>query len=112
MNQRRDLEALEMMFQNKSPSIFPFNELGSSEFQGTFHTNMSSALRCMGREDEAAVYLSNWLRLHGGTRPNFFGWTSGSWYLYGKLGIPGSTVACVPKARDILAEALRLQQAD
>ena len=93
MNQLGDLEALGMIFEIKSPSIYPFNVLGSSEFHGTFHTNMISALQCMGREDEAAAYLSNWLRLHGCTKPNFIGWTSGSWYLDGKPGIPGSTMA-------------------
>ena len=93
MNQRRDLEALEIIVESKSPTIYPFNELGSSEFQGTFHTCMSSALRCRGRENEAAVYLSNWLRLHGCTKPDFPRWTSGSWNLYGKPGTSGSTMA-------------------
>jgi hypothetical protein len=57
MNQLGDTEALEMKFEIKSPSFlfFTSNELGSSEFQGTFHTNISSALRCMGHQDEAAA---------------------------------------------------------
>ena len=67
MKQPRDLEALKMMYQIESPPTFPFNEHTSSEFYGTFHRYMSSALLCMGREDEAPVYvikLAATARLH------------------------------------------------
>ena len=67
IKQPRDVEALEMMYQIESPATFPFNEHSSSEFYETFHRYMSSALRCMGCEDEAAVYfikLAVTARLH------------------------------------------------
>ena len=101
------------MYQIESPATFPINEHSSSEFYGTFHRYMSSALQCMGREDVAVVYFIKLVvtaRLHKAKVDWMDLWILvSSWQ---KLGIPGLTVACVPEARDILAEALRRQQAD
>ena len=44
MKQPRDLQALEMMYEFEPPATFPFNEHGPSEFYGTFHRYISSAL--------------------------------------------------------------------
>merc|ERR1740129_980647 len=58
MKQRRDAEAVEMMYEIESLASFPRGEPGASEFFETLYRNMSSALRSMGREDEAAVYFA------------------------------------------------------
>merc|ERR1719410_883470 len=57
MKQRRNAEALEMMYEIESLASFPLEEPGASEFYETLYRNMSSCLRSMGREDEAAVYF-------------------------------------------------------
>ncbi|CAE8587922.1 unnamed protein product [Polarella glacialis] len=57
MKQSRDVEALEMMYEMESLASFPVEEPGASEFYETLYRNMSSALRRMGREDEAAIYF-------------------------------------------------------
>eukprot|EP00933_Yihiella_yeosuensis_P068485 TRINITY_DN7416_c0_g2_i1.p1 TRINITY_DN7416_c0_g2~~TRINITY_DN7416_c0_g2_i1.p1 ORF type:complete len:630 (-),score=136.31 TRINITY_DN7416_c0_g2_i1:21-1910(-) len=111
MKQSRDVEALEMMYEIESLASFPLDEPGASEFYETLYRNMSSALRRMGREDEAALYWSkmaeaskyhkeqlDWMDLwdlgilianrayHDGRWPEFY------------------------KSRDIIAEALRQQR--
>jgi len=58
MKQRRDFESLEMMYEMESLAAFPLEEKGASEFYETLYRNMSSALRSMGREEEAAAYFA------------------------------------------------------
>ncbi|CAJ1351670.1 unnamed protein product [Effrenium voratum] len=57
MKQSRDVEAMEMMYEIESLANFPMHEPGASEFYETLFRNMSSSLRRMGREDDAAVYF-------------------------------------------------------
>lgn len=57
MKQSRDVEAMEMMYEMESLANFPMHEPGASEFYETLYRNMSSSLRRMGREDDAAVYF-------------------------------------------------------
>lgn len=54
--QSRDTEALEMMFEMQSLASFSMHEPSASEFYETLYRNMSSSLRRMGREDNAALY--------------------------------------------------------
>jgi len=58
MKQRRDAEAVEMMYEIESLANFELDEPGASEFYETLYRNMSSGLRSLGREDEAAVYFT------------------------------------------------------
>ena len=67
IKQPRDVEALEMKYQIESLATFPFNEFAPSEFLWNIPLVHISALRCMGRADEAAVYfikLAEAARLH------------------------------------------------
>ncbi|CAK9036077.1 unnamed protein product [Durusdinium trenchii] len=57
MKQSRDVEAMEMMYEMESLATFSLHEPGASEFYETLYRNMSSSLRRMGREDDAAVYF-------------------------------------------------------
>lgn len=111
MKQRRDVEALEMMFEIESLATFPLNELGASEFYETLYRNMSSALRSMGREDEAAVYfmkMAEAARLHKAELDWMDLWDLG--ILMANRAFQAQRWPEFQKARDILAEALRLQQ--
>ena len=51
------LKAMEMMYEMESLATFPMQEPGASEFYETLYRNMSSSLRRMGREDDAAMYF-------------------------------------------------------
>eukprot|EP00439_Symbiodinium_sp_Y106_P047030 s1620_g6.t1 len=57
MKQSRDVEAMEMMYEMESLATFPMHEPGAAQFYETLYRNMSSSLRRMGREDEAALYF-------------------------------------------------------
>eukprot|EP00971_Amphidinium_carterae_P112559 2229060-Amphidinium_carterae.1 len=48
---------MEMMYEIESLATFSLSEPGASQFYETLYRNMSSCLRGMGREDEAAVYF-------------------------------------------------------
>ena len=93
IKQPRDVEALEMMYQIESLATFPFNEFAPSEFYGTFHWYIFPPCGVWAARTKLQCILLKWLKLHDCIKPKFIGWTSGSWYLDGKPGIPGSTMA-------------------
>lgn len=111
MKQRRDVEALEMMYEIESLAAFPVEEPGASEFYETLYRNMSASLRGLGREDEAAVYFSKAMDAARRHKPSM------DWMDLWDLGVLIANRAFQSqrwtefhRARDIIAEALRMQR--
>jgi len=111
MKQRRDLEALDMMYEIEMLASFPMHEPGASEFYETLFRNMSAGLRSLGREDEAAVYYMKMVEAARYHKPQL------DWMDLWDLGLLMANRAYQSeqwsefyKAREILAEALRLQR--
>lgn len=111
MKQRRDVEALEMMYEIESLAAFPIDEPGASEFYETLYRNMSASLRGLGREDEAAVYFSKAMEAARRHKPSM------DWMDLWDLGVLISNRAFQSqrwtefhRSREIIAEALRMQR--
>ncbi|CAK0827794.1 unnamed protein product, partial [Prorocentrum cordatum] len=111
MKQRRNAEALEMMYEIESLASFPLEEPGASEFYETLYRNMSSCLRSMGREDEAAVYfmkMAEAARYHKASLDWMDLWDLG--VLIANRAYQSGRWAEFHKSREIIAEALRMQK--
>merc|ERR1719188_1122958 len=111
MKQSRDVEALEMMYEIESLAAFPLDEPGASQFYETLYRNMSATLRRMGREDEAAVYFVKMVeaaRRHKEALDWMDLWDLG--ILLANRAYQSLRWAEFYKAREILAEALRMQR--
>lgn len=111
MKQRRDVEALEMMYEIESLAAFPLDEPGASEFYETLYRNMSASLRGLGREDEAAVYFSKAMDAARRHKPSM------DWMDLWDLGVLIANRAFQSqrwtefhRSREIIAEALRMQR--
>jgi len=110
MKQRRDVEAMEMMYEIESLANFPVEEPGASQFYETLYRNMSAGLRSMGREDEAAIYfmkMADASRHHKEALDWMDLWDLG--VLMANRAYHSERWAEFHKARETLAEALRLQ---
>lgn len=112
MKQSRDVEAMEMMYEIESLANFPMDEPGASTFYETLYRNMSSGLRRMAREDEAAVYFMKMVEASQYHKPRL------DWMDLWDLGLLIANRSYQTqrwpefyKAREILAEALRQQKA-
>lgn len=112
MKQSRDVEAMEMMYEMEILAHFPMHEPGASTFYETLYRNMSSCLRRMGREDEAAEYFMKMVQASQHHKKTL------DWMDLWDLGILIANRAFHTqrweefyKSREILAEALRQQKA-
>lgn len=111
MKQRRNAEAMEMMYEIESLASFPLEEPGASEFYETLYRNMSSCLRSMGREDEAAVYfmkMAEAARYHKASLDWMDLWDLG--VLIANRAYQSGRWDEFQKSREIIAEALRMQK--
>eukprot|EP00931_Biecheleriopsis_adriatica_P120084 TRINITY_DN95231_c0_g1_i1.p1 TRINITY_DN95231_c0_g1~~TRINITY_DN95231_c0_g1_i1.p1 ORF type:complete len:562 (-),score=136.08 TRINITY_DN95231_c0_g1_i1:15-1700(-) len=112
MKQSRDVEALEMMYEMESLASFDMDEPGASEFYETLYRNMSSGLRRMGREDEAAIYFLKMAEAakHHKERLDWMDlWDLG--ILIANKAYQAGRWSEFYKSREIIAEALREQRA-
>lgn len=112
MKQSRDAEAMEMMYEMEMLAHFPMHEPGASTFYETLYRNMSSGLRRMGREDEAAGYFMKMVeasRYHKKTLDWMDLWDLG--LLIANRSYQTERWDEFYKSREILAEALRQQKA-
>jgi len=111
MKQRRDAEAVEMMYEIESLATFTLDEAGASEFYETLYRNMSSGLRSMGREDEAAVYFTKMAeaaKMHKKELDWMDLWDLG--VLMANRAFHAGRWSEFYKAREIIADALQKQQ--
>jgi len=111
MKQRRDAEAVEMMYEIESLATFTLEEPGASEFYETLYRNMSSGLRSMGREDEAAVYytkMAEAAKIHKKELDWMDLWDLG--VLLANRAFHAGRWPEFYKAREIIADALRKQR--
>jgi len=110
MKQSREVEAMEMMYEMESLATFTIDEVGASEFFETLFRNMTSSLRRMNREDEAAIYFMKMVDAAKRHKPAL------DWMDLWDLGILIANRAyqseswdAFYQSRNILAEALRQQ---
>eukprot|EP00929_Paragymnodinium_shiwhaense_P013474 TRINITY_DN121319_c0_g1_i1.p1 TRINITY_DN121319_c0_g1~~TRINITY_DN121319_c0_g1_i1.p1 ORF type:complete len:570 (+),score=156.50 TRINITY_DN121319_c0_g1_i1:91-1800(+) len=112
MKQRRNAEAMEMMYEMEQLAHFDKDEAGASEFYETLYRNMASCLRSMGREDEAAVYFAKMvdaLRRHKRHMDWMDLWDLG--VLVANRAFQAKRWEEFYKSREIIAEALKMQKA-
>jgi len=112
MKQSRDVEAMEMMYEIESLANFPLSEHGASTFYETLYRNMSSCLRRMDREDDAAVYFMKMVeaaRYHKGALDWMDLWDLG--ILIANRAYHAGQWDEFYKSREIIGEALRQQKA-
>lgn len=111
MKQARNVEAMEMMYEMESLATFTMEEQGASEFYETLYRNMSSCLRSLHREDEAAVYFTKMVeaaRYHKEQMDWMDLWDLG--LLLANRAFHNEQWTEFYKAREVLSEALRVQQ--
>lgn len=111
MKQSRDVEAMEMMYEMESLATFSLDEPGASEFFETLYRNMSSGLRRMGREDEAAIYflkMADAARRHKERLDWMDLWDLG--LLVANRAFHSKRWAEFHRSREIIAEALKQQR--
>jgi len=111
MKQARNVEALEMMYEMESLATFSLSEPGASSFYETLYRNMSCALRSMGREDESALYFTKMVkaaRYHKDALEWMDLWELG--ILIANRAYQSEQWPEFYKSREILVEALRMQQ--